>query len=274
MNSQNLNLLKTATIELQKFSSNLDQYSKYTSKLTSENLHTLSDQIIHSILYSVYIELNLRTSKIQSNLMNKIAAVRQTAVKIMINDALYLQKMNRLLFTGVTETCQLFPQLNDYLCMRNSRIVAMENFSITIHTLAAKVQEKNALYIACLPMSDGKIFRYSNEFHLKIDKTYLLNQGGEKMLISCLTNPTHAPCVELFVDPNFDLVSIHQPSGTYFIVHNDQVILYHKDGIIAKTSDSTNVKLDQPKAFILSDFPIGLYNGVDTVIINWDEFAG
>ena len=40
------------------------------------------------------------------------------------------------------------------------------------------------------------------------------------------------------------------------------------------TSDSTNVKLDQPKAFILSDFPIGLYNGVDTVIINWDEFTG
>ena len=267
-------MLKSATEELQQFSSNLKHYSKYTTDLTSENLNTLSDQVIQNILYSVYLELNLRTSSLQSNLLNKITSTRQSVLGILVDDALYLRRLGELLFNGASEKCQLFPDQNNYLCIRNSRIIGLQNFLVTVHGLASTVVEKDAHYISCLPMSSGKIFRYSNSFHILVGKSYLLHQDGSRVLQSCLTNPQHAPCLEEFVDPTPDLALVHQKSGVYFVAHNDKVILMSLDGLTAKMADTNSVSLDLPIAFAEDDFPLSLYDGSETYVVSWSEFSG
>ena len=274
INTANLQLLKSATEELQEFGSNLKHYSKYTTDLTSENMNTLSEQVLQNILYSVYLELNLRTSNLQSNLMNKIATTKRGVLGIVVDDALYLRKIGELLFSGASENCQLFPDQNDYICIRNSRITGLQNFIIKVHGLASTVMEKDALYISCLPLSSGKIFRYSNTFHILVDKSYLLHQDGSRVLLSCLTNPNHAPCVGEFVDATPELALVHQKSGVYFMAHNDKVILMSLEGLNAKLADTTIISLDTPKAFTENDFPLGLSDGTETYVVNYDEFSG
>ena len=274
INTANLKLLKSATEELQQFSSNLKHYSKYTTDLTSDNMNTLSEQVIQNILYSVYLELNLRTSNLQSNLMNKIATTKRGVLGIIVDDALYLRKIGELLFNGASENCQLFPEQNDYICIRNSRITGLQNFIIKIHGLASTVMEKDALYISCLPLSSGKIFKYSNTFHILVDESYLLHQDGTRVLLSCLSNPTHAPCVGEFVDATPELALVHQKTGVYFMAHNDKVILMSLNGLDAKLADTTVVSLDQPRAFAKNEFPLGISDGTVTDVVNWDEFSG